>query len=312
MEISVEKLFKERGKELGLKLISGERGLARRITVAEVNRLGLQLTGYLDYFPMERVQIVGLGEISYLQGRPISSGLTRNLERIFESPIPCVMVSRNLEIPKSFLSLSEKHGVSLFLSSLETGRLMTEVALSLEEMLAPSVTLHGVLVDVQNLGVLILGESGIGKSECALDLLRRGNLLVADDLVEIKKKAGSMLIGASSKEFPHHMELRGIGIIDVKSLLGLGSVLDSARVELVVRLEEWDEKRAYDRLGLDTRYTEILDVKIPEIIVPVRPGRSLAILIEVAALNQRLKNRGTHTAQAFDAELKNILKAKAK
>lgn len=272
--------------------------------MAEVNRLGLALTGYLDYFPAERIQILGLGEHTYMRKHADPAVL----DRIFSRRFPCLILCRSLEPSAATRAAAEKSQTPLISSALETGRLMTELTLYLEEALAPSTTLHGVLVDVYHLGVLILGDSGIGKSECALELVKRGHMLVADDRVEIKRMPGDRLIGSGDAILRHHMEVRGVGIIDLRNLFGIGSVLDSARVELVVVLEEWDPKRNYERVGLEERFRTILGVAVPEVSIPLRPGRNVAALVEAAAINQRLRMKGYHTAKELNDRLVEMMR----
>lgn len=300
--LTVKKLLEEKGKDLSLKLLAGEKGLNRKITVTEINRPGLTLTGYFKYFRYERVQIIGGGEHSYLKSL-VKNKRIKILKKFFYYKPPCIIVTRNVKVIEELIATAENYQISLFLTSLNTPPFITELIAYLEEELAPLVTMHGTLIDVYGLGVLIIGESAIGKSETALELIKRGHLLITDDVVEIKQKPGGILIGSGKEIVSHHMEIRGLGIIDIRTLFGMGAVLDSARVELVVRLEEWNESREYERLGLEEKHTEILGVKIPELVIPVRPGRNIAILIEVAAMNQRLKNKGYYSARELDRRL---------
>lgn len=300
--LTVKKLLEEKGKDLSLKLLAGKKGLNRKITVTEINRPGLTLTGYFKYFRYERVQIIGGGEHSYLKSL-VKNRRIKILKKFFYYKPPCIIVTRNVKVIEELIAIAENYQISLFLTSLNTPPFITELIAYLEEKLAPLVTMHGTLIDVYGLGVLIIGESAIGKSETALELIERGHLLITDDVVEIRQKPGGILIGSGKEIVSHHMEIRGLGIIDIRTLFGMGAVLDSTRVELVVRLEEWDESREYERLGLEEKHTEILGVKIPELVIPVRPGRNIAILIEVAAMNQRLKNKGYYSARELDKRL---------
>ncbi|MBI3291210.1 MAG: HPr(Ser) kinase/phosphatase [Elusimicrobia bacterium] len=301
--LSVRDLLKAKETHFILDLLAGADGLDRILTVSEIHRPGLAFTGYLDYFPGERVQILGLGEHSYLATLSSKQRLT-SAERVFSAPeVPCVILTRGLTPHPELLQVAKTLRVPFLRTGLETARIIEELTVYLEEELAPTTTVHGVLVAVYGLGVLLLGDSGIGKSECALELVKRGHMLIADDLVEIKQRAGGFLVGTGSELIRHHMELRGLGIIDVKAVFGIVAILDRARIELVIRLEEWNEQVEYDRVGIAEQSATILEVKVPEIVMPVRPGRNLAVLIEVAALNQRLKNLGQFTAQELNERL---------
>src|SRR5882762_4025000 len=296
-------LLQERQNELELTLLAGSKGLRRQLTVSEINRPGLALAGYLDYFPSERVQIMGLGEHTYM-ATMTPNQRSEMLTKIFAyKNLPCVVITRGIKPHPEVLKAAEKVQLPVFRSGLTTALLIGELTVYLEEKLAPTTTIHGVLMNVYGLGVLLVGDSGIGKSECALELVKLGHMLVADDVVEVKQRLGGMLYGTGAELIRHHMELRGLGIIDVQKIFGVSSVLDRARIELVIHLEEWRQTVEYDRLGLTDRTTSILGVRIPEIVMPVRPGRNLAVLVEVATLNQRLKYRGQFTAKDFSKKL---------
>jgi len=302
--ILVGDLLEEKQVDLDLSLLAGRRGLRRPITVSEINRPGLALSGYLDYFPSERVQIMGLGEHSFLQ--TFASRIRQAaLRRVFtyKENLPCIIITRAIKPHKEILQEAEKHNLPVIRSGLTTAHLIGELTVYLEEKLAPTTTVHGVLMNIYGLGVLLGGDSGIGKSECSLELIKRGHMLVADDVVEIKHRLGGNLWGTGAELIRHHMELRGVGIIDVQKIFGVGTVLDRTRVELVIRLEEWNQNVEYDRVGLSEKLTSILGVRVPEIVMPVRPGRNLAVLVEVAALNQRLKNKGQFAAKDFNQKL---------
>jgi len=309
--LTVDELIKEKSSDLHLELVAGKKGKERKITVSEINRPGLTLTGYFEYFRYERVQVIGRGEHSYLESLP---PIRRReiLEKFFSYDLPCVVITTGASPVKEFVEVAEKYQIPLFVTNLDTPHFVGELIAYLEEKLAPMTTLHGVLIDVYGLGVLILGESAIGKSECALELIKRGHMLITDDVVEIRQKPGGILMGTGKEMVSHHMEIRGIGIIDVRTLFGMGAILDSTRIELVIRLEEWDETKEYERLGLEQNYTTILDVKVPELSIPVRPGRNIAVLIEVAAMNQRLKNKGYYPARELDQKLIKMMEEKRK
>ena len=302
--IAIADILREKEGDLELTLLAGQKGLARQVTVSEINRPGLALSGYLDYFPSERIQILGLGEHSYLSTVPSARRL-EILEKVFSynKNLPCIIMTRRLNPHPEVLKVADKLKLPLLRSGLLTAHLIGELTVYLEEKLAPTTTVHGVLMDVYGLGVLLVGDSGIGKSECALELIKRGHMLVADDVVEIKSRLGGLLFGTGAELIRHHMELRGVGIIDVQKIFGVSTILDRTRIELVIRLEEWQQTVEYDRVGLSEQTTSILGVRVPEIVMPVRPGRNLAVLVEVATLNQRLKYRGQFTAQEFNKKL---------
>lgn len=307
--LTVEELLKEKEVSLHLKLVAGEKGRQRKIAVSEINRPGLTLTGYFEYFRYERIQVIGRGEHSYLNFLSKEKRI-EILEKFFSYEIPGVIVTYNLSPVPELVNAANKSQIPVLVSSLPTPSLIAELIAYLEEKLAPLTTIHGTLIDVYGLGVLIIGESAIGKSETALELIKRGHMLITDDVVEIRQKPGDLLIGSGKEIVSYHMEIRGLGIIDVRTLFGMGAVLERTRIELVVRLEEWDETKEYERLGLEESYTEILGVKLPQLLIPVRPGRNISILIEVAAMNQRLKNRGYYSARELDRRLIELMKKK--
>ena len=301
--VTVAEILRDQKDLLKLEVVTGAKSLHRAVTVSEVNRPGLALSGYLEHFRAERIQIIGRGEHSYcLQAN--QKKLSKVLDGMLGNPeLPCLVLTRNTAIPPVLKAACERRKVPLLRSALDTASFVGELTAYLEDRLAPSTTLHGVLVDVYGLGVLIQGDSGIGKSECALELLKRGHILVADDVVEIRQKRGGALWGSCPAPLKYYMEVRGLGVLDVRMLFGIGSVLDRSRVELAVVLDVWDPNRPYDRTGLEEKNLRLLDVDIPLVRMPVSPGRNLAILIEVAALNRRLKSQGYYAAQAFNERL---------
>jgi HPr kinase/phosphorylase len=302
MNLRVEELYIEQKDKLSLELVAGQEGLQRKIAVPDINRPGLALAGYYDYFAFERIQVLGRTELSYLQG--LGEEKVREIFRkLLEWDVCCFVITQGLEPPAELLRAVEGKHVAVFKSLMPTTKLIADLTIFLEDKLAPETSLHGTLVDVYGIGALILGKSGIGKSECALDLVERGHRLVADDLVDIKRTAEGILMGSGPELIRHHMEIRGLGIINIKNLFGIGAIRDRKRVELVINIEEWDENKEYDRLGLDELTYTILDVELPRIVIPVRPGRNLSIIIEVAAMNQRLKKSGYHTAREFNKTL---------
>ena len=307
---TVGELVKEQSERLRLEVICGEKSLSRRVRVAELNRPGLALSGFLERFRAERVQVFGAGELAYCRAAQ-PKRLSEDLSAMLASPeLPCVLVTHNAPVPPALSQACKKHGVPLLRSAFDTATLSIELAEALEARLAARTTVHGVLVDVYGLGVLIQGEAGIGKSECALELLKRGHILVADDVVQIQHRRGAYLRGSCPEPLKNHMEVRGLGIIDVKLLFGIGAILDRTRVELAISLEPWNAQATVDRTGLETRKISILDVEIPLIRIPVSPGRNLAVLIEVASLNQRLRSQGYFSAENFNRRLIERMNAK--
>ena len=268
----------------------------RQLTTPEINRPALQPTGYFDHFASERVQIVGYVEYTYLQSRTHQEKYPI-YERFFSSNIPCVVYTSQTKPEEEALELAQKYQVPLFVTESKTSNFMAEAIRWMNVQLAPRISIHGVLVDVYGEGVLIMGESGIGKSEAALELIKRGHRLVTDDVVEIHKVSDDTLIGRSPEITKHFIELRGIGIIDVKTLFGVESVKETQSIDMVIKLEEWDRDKEYDRLGLTEEYTEFLGNKIVCHSLPIRPGRNLAIIVESAAVNHRQKKMGYNAAQ---------------
>lgn len=274
----------------------------------DINRPALQLTGYFDYFDSERIQIIGFVEYTYLEG--ISDERKRELyDQFFAFKVPCVIFCRNLEPDTLMLESANKHNVPILVSSQSTSAFTAEIIRWMNVQLAPCITIHGVLVDVYGEGVLIMGESGIGKSEAALELIKRGHRLVTDDVVEIRKVSDVNLVGTAPDITRHFIELRGIGIIDVKTLFGVESVKETQSINMVIKLEEWDKDKEYDRLGLEEQYTEFLGNKVVCHSIPIRPGRNLAIIVESAAVNHRQKNMGYNAAkELYNRVQRNLIK----
>ena len=269
------------------------------INSTDVNRPGLQLAGYLEYFGNDRIQIVGKGEIAYLSELSPEERFNR-LDDFFNNGFPCMVVARGLEIFPEMIEVSKKYQIPVLRTENVTSRFMAGLISYLHVQLAPRVSRHGVLVEVYGEGILILGESGVGKSETALELVKRGHRLVADDVVEIRRVSDKTLVGTAPDIIRHFMEIRGIGILDVKNLYGVGSVKVTENINLVIQLELWDDKKSYDRLGLVEEYTDVLGIKIPSLTIPVRPGRNLAIIVEVAAINNRQKKMGYNAAKVLN------------
>ena len=295
--VAVAELLDEAAEPLRLDLAAGRRGLEHRIHLARVQRPGLALTGYTDYIRYGRVQIVGSSEVGYLQKLPLR-GRTLILSRLCRCRITCFVVTKGLVPPRELLSAAEAEAIPVLTTPLESTVFIKLLSTFLDERLATRLHVHGVLLDVFGLGALILGESGIGKSECALDLVDRGHRLVADDVVEIKRM-GDVLVGGSPDLTRYHMELRGLGVLNIKDLYGVSSIRLSKRVELVVQLERWETGKEYDRLGLREESFLILGVEVPLARMPVAPGRNIALLVEVAARNQLLREGGYDAARRF-------------
>ena len=268
----------------------------KRITLPDINRPALQLTGYLEHFENERVQIIGYVEYTYLLHLSREDKMEA-FERFVASKIPCVIFSTRTEPDEDMINLAIKYDVPVFVTDQTTSTFMAEIIRWLNVELAPCISIHGVLVDVYGEGVLIMGESGIGKSEAALELIKRGHRLVSDDVVEIRRVSDATLVGSAPDITRHFIELRGIGIIDVKTLFGVESVKDTQSIDLVIKLEEWDKDREYDRLGLEEEYTEFLGNRVVCHSLPIRPGRNLAVIVESAAVNHRQKKMGYNAAQ---------------
>ena len=283
---------------LVLELLAGGAGVGREITSPYIQKTGLALAGFHDYLRPGRVLIFGDSEIQYLQGLAPAVRLEA-LTRTVASGIPCILATSTLPLPPEVAVAADASGVPLLRASVSTPVAIGKLTAILEDYLAAREMVHGVLMDVLGLGVLLVGESGIGKSECALDLVTRGHRLVADDSVEVRRRAESVIIGTSPGQTRYFMEIRGLGLINIRDLFGIASTRSSKRVEFVVELQRWDTARDYDRLGLDDAHHDLLGLQIPKVTMPVAPGRSVAILVEVAARNQLLRARGVHAARAF-------------
>ena len=295
-------------KSLNLQVLSPAAGPMLDISTADFNRPGLQFTGFYDYFARERPQVIGKVEMTYLEAMQPEARASM-YETYFSYRVPCVICCRNMRPPRDFLDAARAHGVGVYLSDQVTTRFTADMIAWLYKELAPRITRHGVLVDVYGVGVLITGSSGAGKSETALELVKRGHQLVADDAVEIRRMADNTLVGECPEMIRHLMEIRGIGIIDIRAMFGVGAVALSKSIDLVIHLEQWVEGKEYDRLGLDENYITILGVRVPQQLTPVRPGRNLAIIIEVAARNHSLKRMGYNAAYELDQRMKEKLAA---
>lgn len=284
-------------QEFNLEVLRGAEGYAERpIRTEDVNRPGLQLTGFFDYFDPKRLQVIGRVETTYL------SGLTEeqrreSFEQLLSQEIPALIISRGMEPYPECMEMAEKYDRTILRSQDTTSVFMSNVIAALKNYLSPRITRHGVLVDVYGEGVLLLGESGVGKSETAIELVKRGHRLIADDAVEIKRTAAMRLMGSAPELIRHYIELRGIGVIDVRQLFGMSAIMEESRIDLVVQFEQWDETKFYDRLGIEDHHIDIMGVEIPCVTIPVRPGRNLASIVEVAAMNNRHRRYGFNAAQ---------------
>ncbi len=289
-------------QRFSLEVLAGEEGLKRTITLADLHRPGLELAGYTNYYAKDRVQILGKTELSFFETLDRAVRLER-AEFLCQDETPCFLVTRSLDVPSELLEASNTYHMPLLRSALPTTTLSSRLTDFLENKLAPSTTIHGVLVDIYGVGMLITGASGIGKSETALELVKRGHRLVADDAVEIRQTADNELHGNAPDLIRHLLEIRGLGIINAMTLFGAGAVRNYKKISVVCRLETWQQDKQYDRLGLDEETTRIIDTDLPLVTIPVRPGRNLAVIIEVAAMNYRLKRMGYNAAQQFTSRL---------
>ena len=283
----------------------------KRINTPDINRPALQLTGYLEHFENERVQIIGYVEFTYLLHLEREEKI-KAFERFVSSKIPCVIFSTKTEPDEEMIALAEKYDVPVLVTKQTTSTFMAEIIRWLNVQLAPCISIHGVLVDVYGEGVLIMGESGIGKSEAALELIKRGHRLVSDDVVEIRRVSDVTLVGSALDITRHFIELRGIGIIDVKTLFGVESVKDTQSIDLVIKLEEWNKDKEYDRLGMEEEYTEFLGNRVVCHSLPIRPGRNLAVIVESAAVNHRQKKMGYNAAQELYRRVQENMSKKRK
>ncbi len=295
---------------LDLEIIAGEKGLDKEIQVADVNRPGLTLAGFFDFFAFGRVQVFGLGETAFMRKlrNDQKDQMTEMLKKFFSYDIPCCVFTSDEKPDDIFLDEANKRSIPVFVTRYNTTRFVSLWMHAVEGYFAQTEIVHGTFVDVFGVGVLLIGKSGVGKSECALELIEKGHRLIADDSVEIQKIDEVFLFGTSSEIVMHYMEIRGLGFINVKDIYGIASVRNRKRIDLVVTLEEWDESKEYDRLGIDEQKYTILDIDLSYIVIPVRPGRNIPVLIETAALNHRLKKMGTYSAKELDQKIQEMLK----
>ncbi|MGH7674873.1 MAG: HPr(Ser) kinase/phosphatase [Gemmatimonadales bacterium] len=300
--LRVRDLLDRRGAPLQLDALTGEVGLDRTIPAAEPSSPGLVLAGYTARFAADRVHILGETEISYLASLD-PGARQRSLETLFSFDLPCVFLTKGQDPPPEMVELARARGVPLIRTGLKTAEFYRRLRPFLDDAFAPTTTVHASLADVYGVGLLFTGRSGIGKSECVLDLVERGHRLVADDVVHITRRGNDVLIGRGHELARHHMEIRGVGLIDIPGLFGVRAVRQQKRIEVVVQLEDWDDAREYDRTGLDSRETTLLDVALPLVMVPLNPGKNLTVICEIVAMNHLLRYSGVHTARDFNERL---------
>lgn len=305
--LTVEELFRGRGEALRLELLTENADLQKIIEEPSISSPGLVLAGFDHRFPRGRIQVLGETEIDFLDSLD-DDGLLGALTSFLGLEMPAVVVTKGLPVPSLMIEIANSRRIPLFRSTLKTGEFYRRLQPYLEEWFAPATTLHGTLADVHGVGMLFMGRSGIGKSECVLDLVERGHRLVADDLVVVTRRGNDILIGRGHELQRHHMEIRGVGIIDIAMLFGIRAVRQQKRIELVVQLEEWNDKHFYDRTGLDTDYIEILGVTIPRVTIPLNPGKNITVIAEVVAMNHLLKYAGVNTAALFNERLKDAMR----
>lgn len=293
-------------EKFNLELVAGEEGIDRPITTSDLSRPGIELAGYFNYYPAERIQLLGMTELSFFEKLDEEDRIAR-MEELCTDITPAIIITRGLEVPQELIDAAERESVPVLRTKFKTTRFSGNLTNFLESKLAPTTAVHGVLVDIYGVGVLITGKSGVGKSETALELVKRGHRLVADDCVEIRQEDQDTLIGTSPELIEHLLEIRGLGIINVMTLFGAGAVRSSKQITLNIDLEIWDQHKQYDRLGLDEEKMKIIDSEITKLTVPVRPGRNLAVIIEVAAMNFRLKRMGVNAAQQFTDRLSDVI-----
>ncbi|MBU8895588.1 HPr(Ser) kinase/phosphatase [Corallococcus sp. M34] len=301
--IRISQLLDDHDYDLQLTLVAGRHGLQRVVNSSRIQKPGLALAGFTEHLHPHRVQVFGNTEISYLA--TLTEAQQREaLAKLFaeEEGLSCVVVTKALDIPPALITACEESGLALMKTPMLSSEFIQRVQAFLEESLTESSSLHGVLMDVFGVGILLLGKSGIGKSEIALDLVMRAHRLVADDIVDVTRRKGAVY-GAGNPVIKHHMEIRGLGIINIKDLFGVAAVREQKKIELVIELQEWDPQQEYDRLGVEDKHLQIVGVDIPLSVVPVRPGRNMATIIEVAARNQLLKLQGHHSAREFAERL---------
>ena len=307
--VTVGEFYTRHSEALQMSLIGTDVGFDRRIREPTINRPGLALSGFYSYFAEKRIQVLGSAEISYLKSLP-EKEIRERCSALCARAIPCLVISRTLKAPQALLDAAQEAKIALFRTPMVTMRFTNAATLALEFDFAPQKSEYGSMVDILGVGTLIRGSSGIGKSECVLGLVERGYSLVSDDMTRFRAVEGKELVGTSPELTRHHMEIRGLGVINVKSIFGIGAVRLEKKLDLIVTLKDWEELEEVDRIGLDQEYYEILEILVPHITIPVRTGRDLARLVEVAALDQKLKSMGQNSAMEFNQRLLNTMQKK--
>ena len=307
--VTVESFYRAHAGKLQLKLEGNPVGFHRKIREPTINRPGLALSGFYNYFAEKRVQVLGAAEQSYLESLSRRQRIQR-FRRLCAEKIPCLVTSRGAHLDADLLAVAEEMQIAVFRTPLVTMRFINAATIAMEADFSPTVTEFGSMVDILGVGVLIRGQSGIGKSECVLGLIERGYSLVADDVTRIKSFEGRELMATAPNLTRYHMEVRGIGIINVASIFGIGSIRVEKRLDMVATLQDWQELEEVDRIGLDQQFYEILKLKVPHVTIPVRPGRDIARLVEVAAMDQKLKGLGRNSAAEFNDKLLNVMETK--
>jgi HPr kinase/phosphorylase len=306
ISIPVRYLYEHMNEDLDLEILAGEKGMDKAIRIARIQKPGLALAGYLDQLHRERVQILGATELSYLE--TLDKDLAeKRLQQLCSAGVSCLIIAKNLEAPGSLSSLCDLHEVPLLRSPEITSSLIRRITTYLEEVLAPETSVHGCFIDVYGVGILLIGKSGIGKSECALGLVERGHRLVGDDVIVIRRKVQDAIFGSAADLIKYHMEIRGLGILNIKDLFGVSSIRQNKKIELVIELIQWLDDLNVERLGLDERTYSILGLEIPYLKIPVGPGRDLTMIVEVAARNHLLQRMGFYAAREFDDSLQERL-----
>lgn len=289
-----------------LKLVSGQEGIGRHIAISDISRPGLEMAGYFTHYPANRVQLLGKTELSFFDMLLPHERIER-MKKLCSPETPAIIISHDMNVPEELKIASNEEHVPVLTAKMATTRFSSLLTNFLESKLAPTTAVHGVLVDIYGVGILITGKSGVGKSETALELVKRGHRLVADDCVEIRQEAENTLIGNAPKLIEHLLEIRGIGIIDIMTLFGASAIRSFKRISMVIDLEIWDKNKTYDRLGIEEEKMKIIDTDLTKNTIPVRPGRNLAVIIEVAAMNYRLKRMGVNAAEEFSNRLNDVI-----
>lgn len=307
--LSIEEFFRQQGRELRLERLSSSFASPVEITVSDINRTGMFFTGFTDYFLSERVQIVGQTEIAYLSTLSTKKRQAA-IHRLFGFTFPCLIITKGFDTPEGMLELSEERGIPILRTTMSTTPFIHRLTAYLDRVFAPQTNIHGTLVDVYGVGLLFTGRSAIGKSECALDLVERGHRLVADDVVTVVRRHGDILIGSGNPVVRHHMEIRGLGIIDVQSVFGIRAIRFQKRLEVEVNLQEWKSDADYERTGLEQKMTTVLGVRIPLVVIPIFPGKNITVIAEVIALNYLVKVYSHDPAKRFNKALLDLMERK--